>query len=196
MVYRLKDWPSGEEFMALMPSRFASTILTSLSTLLISWSPGATEGQMIVIQMGLFFSRYDDLMKNLPLPEYSDPEGNLNLASHLPSFFVRPDLGPRLCCAYGREEIQELKELFSKSTVSTLKKHELKGVLLEMQQFRRCRFICYVLAVNEGGSKKHLSVLEERKEAQHFTTHLTRSFTSLKPLELLVLVTRATKLEQ
>ncbi|KAF7641938.1 hypothetical protein LDENG_00268010, partial [Lucifuga dentata] len=65
MVYRLKDWPSGEEFMALMPSR------------------------------------YDDLMRNLPLPEYSDPEGNLNLASHLPSFFVRPDLGPRLCCAYG-----------------------------------------------------------------------------------------------
>lgn len=65
MVYRLKDWPSGEEFMALMPSR------------------------------------YDDLMKNLPLPEYSDPEGNLNLASHLPTFFVRPDLGPRLCCAYG-----------------------------------------------------------------------------------------------
>ncbi len=45
--------------------------------------------------------RYDDLMKNLPMPEYSDPEGNLNLASHLPSFFVRPDLGPRLCCAYG-----------------------------------------------------------------------------------------------
>uniref|UniRef100_A0A667X5R5 JmjC domain-containing protein n=1 Tax=Myripristis murdjan TaxID=586833 RepID=A0A667X5R5_9TELE len=40
-------------------------------------------------------------MRNLPLPEYSDPEGNLNLASHLPSFFVRPDLGPRLCCAYG-----------------------------------------------------------------------------------------------
>lgn len=22
MVYRLKDWPSGEEFMALMPSRY------------------------------------------------------------------------------------------------------------------------------------------------------------------------------
>uniref|UniRef100_A0A3P9JE77 Probable JmjC domain-containing histone demethylation protein 2C n=1 Tax=Oryzias latipes TaxID=8090 RepID=A0A3P9JE77_ORYLA len=71
LVYRLKDWPSGEEFMALMPSR------------------------------------YDDLMKNLPLPEYSDPEGALNLASHLPSFFVRPDLGPRLCCAYGVAASQE-----------------------------------------------------------------------------------------
>ncbi|XP_051968991.1 probable JmjC domain-containing histone demethylation protein 2C isoform X1 [Xyrauchen texanus] len=71
VVYRLKDWPSGEEFMALMPSR------------------------------------YDDLMKNLPMPEYSDPEGNFNLASHLPSFFVRPDLGPRLCCAYGVAASQE-----------------------------------------------------------------------------------------
>lgn len=44
-------------------------------------------------------------MKNLPLPEYSDPEGNLNLASYLPPFFVRPDLGPRLSCAYGRSLI-------------------------------------------------------------------------------------------
>lgn len=43
-------------------------------------------------------------MKNLPVPEYSDPEGSLNLASHLPSFFVRPDLGPRLCCAYGKKK--------------------------------------------------------------------------------------------
>lgn len=55
------------------------------------------------------FCRYDDLMKNLPLPEYSDPEGNLNLASHLPSFFVRPDLGPRLCCAYGMMQISSYR---------------------------------------------------------------------------------------
>lgn len=54
--------------------------------------------------VSLFFCRYDDLMKNLPVPEYSDPEGSLNLASHLPSFFVRPDLGPRLCCAYGKKK--------------------------------------------------------------------------------------------
>lgn len=52
----------------------------------------------------IVFCRYDDLMKNLPVPEYSDPEGSLNLASHLPSFFVRPDLGPRLCCAYGKKK--------------------------------------------------------------------------------------------
>nr|XP_019587339.1 PREDICTED: probable JmjC domain-containing histone demethylation protein 2C isoform X1 [Rhinolophus sinicus] len=46
-------------------------------------------------------SRYEDLLKSLPLPEYCNPEGKFNLASHLPGFFVRPDLGPRLCSAYG-----------------------------------------------------------------------------------------------
>uniref|UniRef100_A0AAR2JV86 JmjC domain-containing protein n=1 Tax=Pygocentrus nattereri TaxID=42514 RepID=A0AAR2JV86_PYGNA len=64
-VYRLKDWPSGEEFLALMPSR------------------------------------YEDVMSALPVPEYTGPDGSLNLASRLPSFFIRPDLGPRLCCAHG-----------------------------------------------------------------------------------------------
>lgn len=65
--------------------------------------------------------RYDDLMKNLPMPEYSDPEGNLNLASHLPSFFVRPDLGPRLCCAYGTAAPSvSLKRIFSLRFISGL----------------------------------------------------------------------------
>ncbi|XP_042315860.1 probable JmjC domain-containing histone demethylation protein 2C isoform X3 [Sceloporus undulatus] len=46
-------------------------------------------------------ARYEDLLKSLPLPEYCNPEGKLNLASYMPGFFVRPDLGPRLCSAYG-----------------------------------------------------------------------------------------------
>ncbi|XP_030058985.1 putative JmjC domain-containing histone demethylation protein 2C [Microcaecilia unicolor] len=46
-------------------------------------------------------ARYEDFFKSLPLPEYCNPEGKLNLASHFPGFFVRPDLGPRLCSAYG-----------------------------------------------------------------------------------------------
>uniref|UniRef100_UPI00398ED3DC probable JmjC domain-containing histone demethylation protein 2C isoform X2 n=1 Tax=Pristiophorus japonicus TaxID=55135 RepID=UPI00398ED3DC len=71
MLLKLKDWPSGEDFRTMMPSR------------------------------------YDDLMKNLPLPEYCDPEGNLNLASRLPNFFVRPDLGPKLYSAYGQTTVKE-----------------------------------------------------------------------------------------
>uniref|UniRef100_A0A8D0GUF4 Uncharacterized protein n=1 Tax=Sphenodon punctatus TaxID=8508 RepID=A0A8D0GUF4_SPHPU len=37
-------------------------------------------------------ARYEDLLKSLPLPEYCNTEGKFNLASHLPGFFVRPDL--------------------------------------------------------------------------------------------------------
>nr|DBA29410.1 TPA: hypothetical protein GDO54_009636 [Pyxicephalus adspersus] len=65
MVLKLKDWPPGEDFRDMMPSRF------------------------------------DDLMNNIPLPEYTRREGKLNLASRLPSYFVRPDLGPKMYNAYG-----------------------------------------------------------------------------------------------
>ncbi|XP_059372396.1 lysine-specific demethylase 3B isoform X2 [Carassius carassius] len=65
MVLKLKDWPPGEDFRDMMPTRF------------------------------------DDLMENLPLPEYTKRAGRLNLASRLPNFFVRPDLGPKMYNAYG-----------------------------------------------------------------------------------------------
>lgn len=40
-------------------------------------------------------------MQNLPLSEYTNRTGRLNLASCLPDFFVRPDLGPKMYNAYG-----------------------------------------------------------------------------------------------
>ena len=46
-------------------------------------------------------SRYKDLMQGLPLPEYTYRNGVYNLASRLPDFFVKPDLGPKLYNAYG-----------------------------------------------------------------------------------------------
>lgn len=45
-------------------------------------------------------------MENLPLPEYTKRDGRLNLASRLPSYFVRPDLGPKMYNAYGMRERQ------------------------------------------------------------------------------------------
>jgi hypothetical protein len=47
-------------------------------------------------------------MENLPLPEYTKRDGRLNLASRLPSYFVRPDLGPKMYNAYGMRERTEL----------------------------------------------------------------------------------------
>ncbi|KYM98212.1 Lysine-specific demethylase 3B [Cyphomyrmex costatus] len=65
MLLKLKDWPPGDDFAELLPSRFA------------------------------------DLMKVLPLSEYTHRNGKLNLASRLPNCFVRPDLGPKMYNAYG-----------------------------------------------------------------------------------------------
>ncbi|MEE6479972.1 hypothetical protein FKM82_012424 [Ascaphus truei] len=58
------------------------------------WPPGEDFRDMM-------FSRFEDLMENLPLPEYTKRDGRLNLASRLPSYFVRPDLGPKMYNAYG-----------------------------------------------------------------------------------------------
>lgn len=45
--------------------------------------------------------RFKDLMKCIPLQDYTLREGKLNLASSMPNFFVRPDLGPKMYIAYG-----------------------------------------------------------------------------------------------
>lgn len=65
MLLKLKDWPPGDDFAELLPSRFS------------------------------------DLMKVLPLAEYTHRNGRLNLAGRLPECFVRPDLGPKMYNAYG-----------------------------------------------------------------------------------------------
>ncbi|XP_018331475.1 probable JmjC domain-containing histone demethylation protein 2C [Agrilus planipennis] len=65
MLLKLKDWPPGEDFAEMLPTRFS------------------------------------DLMKVLPLSEYTHRTGKLNLASRLPECFVRPDLGPKMYNAYG-----------------------------------------------------------------------------------------------
>ncbi|XP_033632768.1 uncharacterized protein LOC117294465 isoform X1 [Asterias rubens] len=44
---------------------------------------------------------FQDLMRNLPLPEYTRRDGRLNISSRLPDFFVKPDLGPKMYNAYG-----------------------------------------------------------------------------------------------
>lgn len=65
MLLKLKDWPPGEDFAEILPSR------------------------------------YLDLMKNLPLGDYTKRNGKFNLASRLPNIFVKPDLGPKMYNAYG-----------------------------------------------------------------------------------------------
>ncbi|XP_075144805.1 lysine demethylase 3 [Haematobia irritans] len=65
MLLKLKDWPPGDDFAEILPTR------------------------------------YMDLMRGLPMPEYTLRTGNLNIASCLPKMFVPPDLGPKMYNAYG-----------------------------------------------------------------------------------------------
>lgn len=46
-------------------------------------------------------ARFQDLMSALPMPQYTQRNGELNLAGRLPEFFVKPDLGPKMYIAYG-----------------------------------------------------------------------------------------------
>lgn len=45
--------------------------------------------------------RFEDLMKSLPLTDYTKRNGAFNLACRLPECFLKPDLGPKMYAAYG-----------------------------------------------------------------------------------------------
>ena len=44
---------------------------------------------------------FHDLMRVLPIKDYTLRTGHFNLAASMPDFFVRPDLGPKMYIAYG-----------------------------------------------------------------------------------------------
>lgn len=46
-------------------------------------------------------SRFEDIMKNLPINSYTNRVGDLNIVKYLPSCFIHPDLGPKGYFAYG-----------------------------------------------------------------------------------------------
>lgn len=58
------------------------------------WPPGEDFAETLP-------TRFTDLMRCLPLPDYTKRDGKFNLASRLPDIFVRPDLGPKMYNAYG-----------------------------------------------------------------------------------------------
>ncbi|XP_045698001.1 probable JmjC domain-containing histone demethylation protein 2C isoform X3 [Phyllostomus hastatus] len=94
-------------------------------------------------------ARYEDLLKSLPLPEYCNPEGKLNLASHLPGFFVRPDLGPRLCSAYG---------------VAAAKDHDIGTTNLHVEVSDVVNILVYVGIAKGNGILSKAGILKKFEE--------------------------------
>ena len=60
-----------------------------------------------VIFLLFLLRRFEDLMRVLPLPEYTRRDGKLNMTASLPDFFVKPDLGPKMYNAYGKKTFRE-----------------------------------------------------------------------------------------
>ncbi|KFM59229.1 Lysine-specific demethylase 3A, partial [Stegodyphus mimosarum] len=83
-------WEGFETFSKRMKDENGEYMLLKLK----DWPPGEDFSEKLP-------TRFHDLMKGLPLPEYTHRDGILNLAGRLPSWFVRPDLGPKMYNAYG-----------------------------------------------------------------------------------------------
>ncbi|KAB1271605.1 putative JmjC domain-containing histone demethylation protein 2C [Camelus dromedarius] len=94
-------------------------------------------------------TRYEELLKSLPLPEYCNPEGKFNLASHLPGFFVRPDLGPRLCSAYG---------------VAATKDHDIGTTNLHVEVSDVVNILVYVGIAKGNGILSKAGILKKFEE--------------------------------
>ena len=45
---------------------------------------------------------FEDIMKSVPLADYTNRNGKLNLVRYLPEYFSRPDLGPKMYSAYSQ----------------------------------------------------------------------------------------------
>ncbi|KAG8185327.1 hypothetical protein JTE90_008232 [Oedothorax gibbosus] len=85
-----KFWEGFENFNKRLTDDDGEYMLLKLK----DWPPGEDFSEKLP-------TRFEDLMKGLPLPEYTHRNGILNLAGRLPSSFVRPDLGPKMYNAYG-----------------------------------------------------------------------------------------------
>ncbi|XP_078079630.1 lysine-specific demethylase 3A-like [Mustelus asterias] len=96
---KIRDFWDGFEDLS---RRLATKEREPMALKLKDWPPGEDFRDMML-------SRFDDLMNHLPLPEYTKRDGKLNLASRLPDFFVRPDLGPKMYNAYGLLSAEDRK---------------------------------------------------------------------------------------
>ncbi|XP_049998601.1 probable JmjC domain-containing histone demethylation protein 2C isoform X2 [Alexandromys fortis] len=96
-------------------------------------------------------ARYEDFLRSLPLPEYCNPEGKFNLASHLPGFFVRPDLGPRLCSAYG---------------VAAAKDHDIGTTNLHVEASDVVNILVYVGVAKGNGVLSKAGILKKFEEEE------------------------------
>lgn len=85
-----KFWDGFEKLSERMTDEFGKPMLLKLK----DWPPDNDFAAYLP-------KRFEDLMKWIPLGDYTLRQGRLNLARSIPEFFIRPDLGPKMYIAYG-----------------------------------------------------------------------------------------------
>ncbi|XP_022254005.1 lysine-specific demethylase 3A-like [Limulus polyphemus] len=85
-----KFWDGFENVSKRLKSKNGEEMVLKLK----DWPPGENFRENLPL-------RYKDLIKVLPLPEYTQPGGIFNLVDRLPDDFIQPDVGLKMCSAYG-----------------------------------------------------------------------------------------------
>ena len=88
---RLKDfWDGFQHVTKRLKDRQGTPMLLKLK----DWPPTDDIAEFMP-------DRFNDLMKSLPVPEYTLRSGRYNLAGYMPDYFLKPELGPKMYIAYG-----------------------------------------------------------------------------------------------
>ncbi|XP_076371859.1 uncharacterized protein LOC143257296 isoform X2 [Tachypleus tridentatus] len=85
-----KFWDGFENVSKRLKSKNGEEMVLKLK----DWPPGENFRENLPL-------RHKDLIKVLPLPEYTQPGGIFNLVDRLPDEFIQPDVGLKMCSAYG-----------------------------------------------------------------------------------------------
>lgn len=93
-----KFWNGFENVVERLRDEEGNRMLLKLK----DWPPSADFSETLP-------DRFEDLMKYLPMQEYTHRDGIFNLASRLPECFVRPDLGPKMYTAYANSSSKNNK---------------------------------------------------------------------------------------
>lgn len=137
-----KFWDGFENAAERLCDSHGKTMLLKLK----DWPPSADFAETLP-------DRFQDLMKCLPLKEYTHRTGRFNLASRLPKCFVPPDLGPKMYTAYGNAGIKH-------KNIGTTNLHldisDAVNVMVHVAITKNCQNLGFNWHVN-----KALQVIEE-----------------------------------
>jgi lysine-specific demethylase 3 len=131
-------------------------------------------------------AQFKDLMRVLPLPDYTSREGRLNLAARLPECFVRLDLGPRMWGGYSKATFNLQYNVADAVHLMTSRgeTRDLKGDLADVIQSTGCDEASAALALekpNDVGAIWHIFHPSQADKIKDFVMKNSKTDSKKKP---------------